>query len=84
MPRGRPVAPIVLSDTEESELQSFARSQSLHYILVQWAQIVLACAEGIPGSTVARRLRVTNATVGKWRNRYREHGIQGLHDELRH
>jgi putative transposase len=26
---------------------------------------------------------LTNATVGKWRQRYLENGIEGLHDELR-
>jgi len=26
---------------------------------------------------------VTGMTVGKWRKRYREYGIEGLHDELR-
>jgi putative transposase len=83
MPRGRPVAPIVLNESEESELSSIARSRSLPHSLVQRAQIVLACAAGTPGSEVARRFGVTNATVGKWRRRYRELGIQGLHDELR-
>ena len=47
------------------------------------ARIVLACADGVPGSTVDRRLGVTKTTVGKWRKRYREHGITRLHDELR-
>lgn len=83
MPRGRPVAPIVLSESEEAQLQSLARSRTLPHSLVQRAQIVLACAQGIAGSTVARRLGLTNATVGKWRKRYRERGIGGLHDELR-
>ena len=83
MPRGRPVAPIMLSASEESELQSLARSRTLPHSLVLRAQMVLACAEGVPGSTVARRLGVTNTTVGKWRKRYREQGIPGLHDELR-
>ncbi len=83
MPRGRPVTPLTLSESEESELGSLARSRTLPHSLVLRAQIVLACAEGVPGSTVARRLGVTNTTVGKWRKRYREHGIPGLHDELR-
>ena len=83
MPRGRPVAPIILSQSEASELHSLARSRSLPHSLVLRARIVLACAEGIPGSTVARRLGLTNTTVGKWRKRYRDHGISGLHDELR-
>ena len=83
MPRGRPVVPIVLSADEASQLQSLARSRTLPHRLVQRAQIVLACAQGIAGSTVARRLGLSKATVGKWRKRYREAGIAGLHDELR-
>ena len=66
MPRGRPVVPIILSPSEASDLHSLARSRSLPHGLVLRAQIVLACAEGIPGSTVARRLGLTNTTVGKW------------------
>jgi putative transposase len=83
MARGRPVTRIVLSEREASELDTVARSRTLPYGLVQRARIVLACAEGVPGSRVARRLGVTNFTVGKWRKRYQEYGIQGLHDELR-
>jgi putative transposase len=83
MPRGRPIAPIVLSDDEKSQLLSLARSRSLPHGLVQRAQIVLACAEGTPNATIAKNMGMTNATVGKWRRRYREHGLEGLHDELR-
>lgn len=83
MPRGRPVAPIVLSDDEKSQLLSIANSRSLPHGLVQRAQIVLACAEGTPNSTIAKKMGMTNATVGKWRSRYREQGLEGLHDELR-
>jgi len=32
---------------------------------------------------IAHRLGVSAPTVGTWRSRYLEHGIQGLHDELR-
>lgn len=83
MPRGRPVSPIQLSDDENSQLLSLANSRSLPHGLVQRAQIVLACAQGEANSAIAKRLRLTNATVGKWRRRYREDGIEGLHDELR-
>ena len=34
-------------------------------------------------ASIARRLRLSDATVGKWRKRYRMQGIEGLHDELR-
>lgn len=83
MPRGRPVAPIVLNDDERSQLLSVANSRALPHGLVRRAQIVLACSDGEANSSIARRMKLTNATVGKWRRRYRQHGIQGLHEELR-
>ncbi len=45
--------------------------------------MVLASAEGLANSAVARRFGVTPQTVGKWRRRFRAAGIEGLHDELR-
>ncbi len=83
MPRGRPVAPIVLMDDEKSQLLSLANSRALPHGLVRRAQIVLACADGEANSCIARRMKLTNYTVGKWRRRYRELGIEGLHEELR-
>ena len=50
---------------------------------MQRAQIVLACADGESNSCIAQRMGLSNMTVGKWRRRYRELGLKGLHDELR-
>ena len=83
MPRGRPVAPVELSEEAEAELTRISRSRSLPSSLVQRAQIVLACAVGASNIAVAARLGVGAATVGRWRRRYRERGLEGLHDELR-
>ena len=83
MPRGRPMAPLELSDEQRSELASISRSRSLPNGLVERAKIVLACAEGTPNCAVAARMGVSNATVGKWRARYRTYGLEDLHDELR-
>ena len=83
MAMGRPKAELVLSEEERVQLQSLARSRSLPAGLVRRANIVLACAEGVPNSAVAERLGITNATVGKWRQRFVAHRIEGLHDELR-
>lgn len=83
MARGRPVTPVVLNNDEKSQLLSIAKSRSLPHGLVQRALIVLACAEGIPNATTAERMELNKATVGKWRKRYLEYGIAGLHDELR-
>lgn len=83
MPMGRPKAGLVLSEDERMQLQSIARSHSLPAALCRRARIVLACALGASDSAVAERFETTNATVGKWRRRFIERRISGLHDELR-
>jgi transposase len=47
------------------------------------ARIVLACADGVSNMQVAKRLNTTNATVGKWRERFGRGGLEGLCDEPR-
>ena len=83
MAKGRPKAKLVLSEAEHAQLSSIARSRSMPAALTQRAQIVLACAAGEANSAVARRFRVTQATVGSWRRRYVKHRLQGLYDEAR-
>ena len=79
----RPALPVSLNGEEKAQLLSITRSRSLPHGIVQRAQIVLACAAGEANSAIAKRLRLTPATVGKWRRRYLESGLEGLHDELR-
>lgn len=83
MRTGRPKAALVLTDDERAQLQSLARSRSLPAALRNRAHIVLSCADGEANSSVARRVRMTEATVGKWRRRFVERRIAGLHDELK-
>ncbi|MCP9860375.1 helix-turn-helix domain-containing protein, partial [Cyanobium sp. Cruz-8H5] len=71
--------PLKLSEEELRQLQNIANSRSI----VQRAQIVLACGAGESNAAIAKRMGLTGMTVGKWRKRYREFGIEGLHDELR-
>ena len=47
------------------------------------ARIVLESSTGATNQRVAATLRVTNATVGKWRTRFIERGPAGLLDEPR-
>src|ERR671918_1103893 len=83
MAMGRPKAELSFSEDERMQLTALARSRSLPAGLVQRASLVLACADGVPNSAVAKRFGVTKATVGKWRRRFVEQRIAGLHDELR-
>lgn len=70
MNRGRPKAELSISDEERAQLLSFARSRSLPASLSLRARIVLSSAEGEVNSSIAKRLELTNATVGKWRARF--------------
>ena len=83
MAMGRPKAELKLSEAEQAQLSSIARARSMPAALSQRARMVLACAAGEPNSAVARRFEVTKATVGKWRQRFIKHRLQGLYDELR-
>ncbi|WP_454736480.1 IS630 family transposase [Cupriavidus necator] len=83
MPMGRPKVELVLSQDEQSQLASMARSRAIPAALVTRARIVLAAATGEPNSEIANRLQLTRATVGKWRARFLERRINGLYDELR-
>jgi len=83
MKTGRPKAELTLSATERRELKSLARRGRSAPALAQRARMVLGCASGDDNKTVARRLRVAPATVGKWRQRFLERRMEGLLDEPR-
>lgn len=83
MPRGRQLKPLVLNDDARLELQAIANSRSMPHSIVMRAKIVLACASGEQNKTVAERFGVSMMMVGRWRQRYLDKGVTGLHDELR-
>ena len=47
------------------------------------ARIVLAAADGASNAAIGRTLGVCDDTVGKWRHRFCQHGIDGLRDRPR-
>lgn len=83
MRTGRPKKPVILSDQEHEQLTSIVRSRSLPHGLVTRAQIVLMAAEGVTSNEVAKKVGLSAQSVCKWRQRYLQQGISGLHDELR-
>jgi putative transposase len=83
MRTGRPKVELLLSEQERTQLQSFARSRSLPAALSNRARIVLSSADGEPNISIAERLELTKATVGKWRARFIERRIPGLYDDVR-
>ena len=83
MAQGRAVRELELSDEERETLQRWARRHTSAQALAMRCRIVLACAEGGHNGEVAERLGLNRNTVAKWRNRFIEHRLDGLHDEPR-
>jgi putative transposase len=83
MRTGRPKLALALNSDEETQLRSWAASRTLPHALVCRARLVLWSAQGQSNTQIARRLHWTQATVGKWRQRFVEHRLVGLYDELR-
>ena len=65
------------------QLESWAHRSRSAPQLARRARLVLACAVGRDNKTVAKRLRLSPATVGKWRARFVRDRVDGLLDEPR-
>ena len=81
--RGRPTAQVVLSEEERETLERWARRPKSAQALALRCRIVLAAAAGETNTAIAARLGCNPATVGKWRTRFAERRLDGLHDEPR-
>jgi transposase len=83
MRTGRPKKPLEINDEDRDKLQTIARRPKSAQAMAMRARIVLSCGQGMSNSEVARKLHITGATVGKWRERFRKDGMDGLLDEPR-
>jgi transposase len=80
---GRPTTVITLTDDERETLERWARRPSSAQALAMRCRIVLAAADGAMNKDIATQVGCNPNTVGKWRRRFAEAGIDGLHDEPR-
>jgi transposase len=78
-----PAVLIELTDDERVRLEAWARRRSSAQALALRSRIVLAAAEGLNNTEIARRLGVHRPMVRKWRSRFAEHRLDGLTDEAR-
>jgi len=80
---GRPKVALILTDDERVRLDSLAHRSRTAPHLARRARIILACAEGHDNKVVAKRLRMSQTTVCKWRARFVRERLDGLYDEPR-
>ena len=83
MRTGRPKQPLEIAAEDREKLNMIARRPKSAQAMALRARIVLGCEQGMNNSEVARKMHVTGATVGKWRERFRKFGLDGLLDEPR-
>lgn len=83
MRTGRPKQPLTVAPADKEKLELLARRPKTAQRVALRSKIVLRAGQGLSNQEIARRLSVTGATVGKWRERYRIHGMKGLSDDSR-
>src|SRR5262245_48118768 len=74
---------IVLDREQREVLERWARRPKTSQALAFRCRVVLAAAEGRSSLEIAEELGCNSSTVGKWRVRFAQRGIDGLHDEPR-
>ena len=72
-----------LASLERAELKQLSSRRKTAQALALRARIILECARGLENQEVAADLAISKNTVGKWRRRFVERRMEGLHDEPR-
>src|SRR5262245_29843878 len=80
---GRPIPELTASADERHTLENGARRPTTAQATALRTRLILGCAAGKTNTAVARELRVTKQTVGKWRSRFVTRRLDGWLDEPR-
>jgi transposase len=83
MPKGRPLPPMSIGQEQRQQLVSWIGRRKTAQALAMRARTVLLAAEGLSNTAIAQQASTTLQTVGKWRRRFLEGGIDRLLDEAR-
>ena len=83
MAQGRPLPPLSIGEEQRQQLISWGRRRKTAQALALRARTVLLAADGLSNTAIAQRVSATLRTVGKWRRRFLEGGIDSLLDAPR-
>jgi putative transposase len=75
--------PIQLTMGEKEELLTMSRSRKLEKRYVERAEIIILSDKGLSMDEIVERTGLSRPVVNKWRQRFRERGIEGLKDAHR-
>ncbi len=78
---GRPVPPLLLAPAERETLERWASGRDRR--LARRASIILGLGAGEEPKAIARRFRLSEPTVAKWRTRFEASRLEGLVDAAR-
>ena len=74
---------LVVQEEHVEVLQQYLRSGTTEHRVAYRARVLLWRAEGIGPAAVAERVGCNRTTVWRVENRYREEGLEALHDQPR-
>lgn len=77
------VEPLLLSVDDRVELEARLRAQTTAHRDRQRAEVVLLAADGVPGTQISQRVGLSQQSVCKWRQQFRDRGLDGLADAPR-
>ena len=80
---GKRAASIEITSEERQVLEEYTRRRTTAQALALRARIVLRCAEGGDNTAIAADMKLNRGTVARWRQRFHELRLEGLHDEPR-
>jgi transposase len=80
---GRPLLPLSIPAEDQAQLVAWTRRPKTAQALAMRSRVVLRAGEGLSNTAIAQQLGLSLQTVGKWRQRYLDQGVDGLLDEPR-
>lgn len=84
---GRPAllerSALTLTEQQRAELQRFSLRPTTSQALARRCRVIVACVNGASDSEVGSKEGISRQSVGKWRRRFTDRGVDGLLDEPR-